>query len=54
MSTYSLKRAKERLAKKEQEVIKEEVFICEHCGKEYKTERGLHVHQETKHSKDGE
>lgn len=52
MSTYSLRRAKERLAKKEQEV-KEEVFICDICGKEYKTEKGLRVHQEQKH-KDGE
>lgn len=25
------------------------IFICEHCGKEYKTQKGLKKHIETKH-----
>ena len=53
MSTYSLRRVMKEMAKKEVEQSKEEVFVCEHCGKEYKTEKGLKAHIEQKH-KDGE
>ena len=71
MSTFSLRRAKQRRKQQQEEVVvevKEEVvveekieeevvegvvFVCPHCSKEYKTERGLKKHIETKH-KDGE
>ena len=29
--------------------VKQDVFICKECGKEYKTERGLNNHMKTKH-----
>ena len=29
--------------------VKQDVFICQECGKEYKTERGLNNHIKTKH-----
>ena len=29
--------------------VKQDVFICKECGKEYKTERGLNNHIKTKH-----
>lgn len=32
-----------------EEVVKQDVFICKECGKEYKTERGLNNHIKTKH-----
>ena len=31
------------------EVVKPNIFICSECGKEYKTERGLKKHIESKH-----
>ena len=31
------------------EEVKQDVFICKECGKEYKTERGLNNHIKTKH-----
>jgi hypothetical protein len=40
-------------AKEEMNTVNEEVYICKVCGKEYKTEKGLLKHIETKH-KDGE
>jgi hypothetical protein len=30
-----------------------DVFVCEACGKEYKTERGLHQHAAREHGKTG-
>ena len=33
----------------EEEVVKQDIFICKECGKEYKTERGLNNHIKTKH-----
>lgn len=53
MSTYSLRRSKERIKEQQEVSAKEQVFVCEHCGKEYKTEKGLTSHIEQKH-KDGE
>ena len=35
------------------EEVKEDVFVCPHCSREYKTKRGLDKHIATKH-KDGE
>lgn len=32
-----------------EEEVKQDVFVCVHCGKEYKTQRGLKKHIETKH-----
>ena len=32
-----------------EEVVKPNIFICSECGKEYKTERGLKKHIESKH-----
>lgn len=32
-----------------EEVVKPTVFVCQECGKEYKTERGLRKHIESKH-----
>lgn len=32
-----------------EEVVKPNIFICSECGKEYKTERGLRKHIESKH-----
>ena len=52
MSTFTLMRAKEML-EAQQKKKSEEVYICKICGKEYKTEKGLIKHIETKH-KDGE
>lgn len=49
MSTFTLMRAIEETQQKKSE----EVYICKVCGKEYKTEKGLLKHIETKH-KDGE
>lgn len=50
MSTFSLIRAIEEAKEAKRE---EKVYICKACGKEYKTEKGLMKHIETKH-KDGE
>jgi hypothetical protein len=44
------KRRQQELNKKQ---VKEEVYRCKFCDKEYKTEKGLMNHIETKH-KDGE
>ena len=35
------------------EEVEEDVFVCPHCSREYKTKRGLDKHIATKH-KDGE
>ena len=32
-----------------EEVVKQDIFVCKECGKEYKTERGLNNHIKTKH-----
>ena len=32
-----------------EEIVKPNIFICSECGKEYKTERGLRKHIESKH-----
>ena len=32
-----------------EEVVEPNIFICSECGKEYKTERGLKKHIESKH-----
>ena len=32
-----------------EEIVKPNIFICSECGKEYKTERGLKKHIESKH-----
>lgn len=68
MSTFSLRRAHQKIKEREQEPVMEEVveevveekeevvkdvFVCPHCSREYKTKRGLDKHIETKH-KDGE
>ena len=50
LSTFTLMRAIEEAQQKKKS---EEVYICKICGKEYKTEKGLIKHIETKH-KDGE
>lgn len=50
MSTFTLMRAIEETQQKKNS---EEVYICKVCGKDYKTEKGLLKHIETKH-KDGE
>ena len=50
MSTFTLMRAIEEAKAKEEANT---VYICKVCGKEYKTEKGLIKHIETKH-KDGE
>ena len=53
MSTYSLRRSRKMLEeKKKQQEKQDEVFVCPHCGKEYKTQKGLDKHLE-KHE-DGE
>ena len=56
MSTYSLRRSRKMLEeqkRKQQELEKQdEVFVCPHCDKEYKTQKGLDKHLE-KHE-DGE
>ena len=31
------------------EEVKQDIFVCKECGKEYKTERGLNNHIKTKH-----
>ena len=36
------------------EEVKEDVLVCPHCSREYKTKRGLDKHIATKHDKDGE
>ena len=46
-------RAIEEAQQKKHEQSECEVYICKICGKEYKTEKGLIKHIETKH-KDGE
>lgn len=51
MSTFTLKRTMEKIARKQQ---KQNEFVCKICGKTYKTKNGLKKHMETKHNKDGE
>lgn len=46
-----VEKIEEPIAEKE---VKEDVFVCPHCSREYKTKRGLDKHIETKHNKDGE
>lgn len=43
----------EEIEEHKEEEVEKDVFVCPHCNKEYKTERGLKNHIETKH-KDGE
>lgn len=45
------KRERERMAQQQLET-KEETYVCEECGKEYKTYRGLVAHLESKHGGD--
>jgi uncharacterized C2H2 Zn-finger protein len=33
----------------EEEVVEQEEFVCPHCDKVYKTEKGLLAHIESKH-----
>ena len=42
-------KAVEEKAEVVEEVVKPNIFICSECGKEYKTERGLKKHIESKH-----
>ena len=53
MSTYSLQRARKMREQKQKEQ-EQELFVCPHCDKEYKTQKGLDKHIETKHAEDGE
>ena len=39
----------EEVTEVSEEEVKQDVFICKECGKEYKTERGLNNHIKTKH-----